>query len=47
MNKSCKTILGKDLNNYLKIMHTFDDLISFENHIFFSDKIHSINLSNL
>ena len=27
-------MLGKDLNNYLKIMHTFDDLISFENHIF-------------
>ena len=46
MNKSCKTILGKDLNNYLKIMHTFD-LISFENHIFFTDEIYSINLSNL
>ena len=47
MNKSCKTILGKDLNNFLKIMHTFDDLVSFENHIFFTGKIHSINLSNL
>ena len=35
MNKSCKTILGKDLNNYLKIMHTFDDLISFEITFFF------------
>ena len=34
MNKSRKTILGKDLNNYRKIMHTFDDFINFENHIF-------------
>ena len=39
-------MLGKDLNNYLKIMHTFDDLISFENH-FFTGEIYSINLSNL
>ena len=31
MKKSCKTMLRKDLNNYLKIMHTFDDLISLEN----------------
>ena len=47
MNRPCKTILEKDLNNYLKIMHTFDELISFENHIFFTNKIYSINLSNL
>ena len=37
IDKSCRTKLRHDLKNYLKNMHTSDDIISFRKPHYFTD----------